>query len=179
MNRFLLPAFVMSAIGAMPVAWAQTSSPPAPGFVTGAHPPESFATPAEKPAPAFIPSDELPMRSIAKGLPNMGPMVVDHLDEFLDFFKAKLAVSDGQMKEWNDFADAMHASARLRQDFGDGGSDRIATIPEWSDFVERIAALKLEELRQFTNAILPLYKVLSPEQRRIADELLIGNTVRK
>jgi cell pole-organizing protein PopZ len=89
----------------------------------------------------------------------------------LAFFRAELRITDGQIPQWNAFADAVRAqSDRLRQAMG--GTTGPGTAPQQME--RRIALLSahLEAMRAVSAAATPFYAALSGEQRRTADELI-------
>ncbi len=97
------------------------------------------------------------------------------IEGHLAFFRAELRITDGQISQWNAFADAVRAqSDRLRQAMQQamGSSTGPGTAPEQME--RRIALLSahLEAIRAVSAAATPLYAALSEEQRRTADELM-------
>jgi hypothetical protein len=93
----------------------------------------------------------------------------------LAFFRAELRIIDGQVPQWNAFADAVRAqSDKLRQAMQQamGGTTSPGTAPQQME--RRIALLSahLEAMRAVSAAATPFYAALSEEQRRTADELM-------
>jgi hypothetical protein len=104
----------------------------------------------------------------------MGP---GHVEGRLAFIKAELKIIDAQMPQWNVFADAVRANAaavtdmyrsmKFRQPSGTNLPERLAN--------EEVAvSAHLAALKKIREAVNNLYGVLSPEQRKIADGIVIG-----
>ena len=109
------------------------------------------------------------------GMGMMGAMA-RHVEGRLAFLKTELKITDAQLPLWNAVADAMRANAKTMGDMAGGmmGSSQAATLPDKLATREKIMTAHLEALRKFKAAADPLYAALSDEQKKTADELLIG-----
>ncbi len=97
------------------------------------------------------------------------------IEGHLAFFRAELRITDGQIPQWNAFADAVRAqSDRLRQAMQQamGSSTGPGTAPEQMERRIALVSAHLEAMRAVSAAATPFYTALSEEQRRTADELM-------
>ena len=109
------------------------------------------------------------------GIAMMGAMA-RHVEGRLAFLKAELKITDAQLPLWNAVADAMRANAKSMGDTAGGmmGGSQTARLPDKLAMREKMMTAHLEALRKFKAAADPLYAALSDEQKKTADELLIG-----
>jgi len=109
------------------------------------------------------------------GMSMMGAMA-RHVEGRLAFLKTELKITDAQLPLWNPLADAMRANAKTMGDMAGGmmGGSQTATLPDKLAMREKMMTAHLEALRKFKAAVDPLYAALSDEQKKTADELLIG-----
>jgi len=109
------------------------------------------------------------------GMSMMGAMA-RHVEGRLAFLKTELKITDAQLPLWNALADAMRANAKTMGDMAGGmmGGSQTATLPDKLAMREKMMTAHLEALRKFKAAVDPLYAALSDEQKKTADELLIG-----
>jgi len=109
------------------------------------------------------------------GMSMMGAMA-RHVEGRLAFLKTELKITDAQLPLWNSVADAMRANAKSIGDMPGGvmGGSQTATLPDKLAMREKMMTAHLEALRKFKAAVDPLYTALSDEQKKTADELLIG-----
>jgi hypothetical protein len=101
-----------------------------------------------------------------------GMMPLRHVEGQIAFYKAELRITDSQAPQWNAFADVMRGQAATGQAQGPSQS-ATASVP---DMIEhRIAALsaRVEAMKTMLAAFKPLYAVLSDDQRKTADALLL------
>lgn len=119
-------------------------------------------------------------RDAPMSMMSMAGMMDDHIEGRLAFFKAELQITDAQMPQWNAFADAMRANAKrmaeMHHTMTQGGTMHAmsASTPERLDRMEMMMSAHLESLRTAKAAFRPLYAVLSDEQKKKADALLMG-----
>ena len=108
-------------------------------------------------------------------MPMMGAMA-RHVEGRLAFLKTELQITDAQLPLWNAVADAMRANAKTMGDMAGGmmGGSQTAKLPERLAMREKMMTAHLEALRKFKAAADPLYAALSDEQKKTADELLMG-----
>ncbi len=119
-----------------------------------------------------------PMRAMM-GQYGMGAMgiMTGHVEGRLAFLKTELKITDAQLPLWNAVADAIRANAKTMGAMMSGGmmaSRQTSPLPDKLALREKMMSTHLEALRKFTAAVDPLYAVLSPEQKKTADQLLIG-----
>jgi hypothetical protein len=105
----------------------------------------------------------------------MMSMMTDHIEGRLAFLKAELKISEAQLPQWKDFADAVHASAKSMSGMPASMMEaRALPLPQRIDATEKGMALRLDALHKIGVAVGPLYASLSPEQKRIADSLMVS-----
>lgn len=107
----------------------------------------------------------------------MGDMPLKHVEGRLAFLKAELKITAAQEPQWTRFADAVRGTAKN----GDAtkpammqGGMKPSTTSERLAQTEKMLTARLETVRALKTAVDPLYASLSDEQKKVADELLIG-----
>ena len=124
-------------------------------------------------------ASEMPMMGMMRtimGQDGMG-MMSGHAEGRVAFLKAELKITDAQLPLWNAVADAIRANAKGMSEMMSGmmgRSQSTATLPEKLASREKMMTAHLEALRKFKAAVDPLYAALGDEQKKTADELLIG-----
>jgi hypothetical protein len=173
-SRGLLAAAVaLTATGAL----AQTSAtPPA---ETGTPPPTTQGMPV-----SGMPMG--PMPGASGGTPMMGMMqmmmgqdgMVGHIEGRIAFLKAELKITDAQQPLWNAVADTIRSTAKDM-----GGMVNCMSMMQSSDALpdklaarEKAITAHLDALRKLKIAVEPLYAALSDDQKKTADQLMIGST---
>jgi len=126
----------------------------------------------------------MPMRDMmrmmmgADGMPDMRTMaaMAGHVEGRLAFLKTELKITDAQLPLWDAVADVIRANARSMGSMAEGmmGSTQTAALPDRLAAREKMMSAHLEVLRKFKAAIDPLYAAFSDEQKKTADELLMG-----
>jgi len=127
---------------------------------------------------------EMPMMNMTRmmmgedgmsGMPMMAAMA-RHVEGRLAFLKTELKITDAQLPLWNAVADAIRANAKDMGAMAEGmmGSAQAATLPDKLAAREKMLATRLEALRKLKAAVDPLYAALSDEQKKTADELIMG-----
>ncbi len=108
------------------------------------------------------------------GMPMMAAMV-GHVEGRLAFLKTELKITEAQLPLWNAVVEAIRANAKGMGAMSDGmmGSTQT-TLPDKLAMREKMMTAHLEGLRRFKTAVGPLYAALSDEQKKTADELLMG-----
>jgi len=123
-------------------------------------------------------SGGMPMMAMMMGQDGMGgmSMMAGHVEGRLAFLKTELKITDAQLPLWNGVADAIRASAKSVSEMSGPmmGGMHTGTLPEKLAAREKMMTAHLEALRKFKAAVDPLYAALSDEQKKTADELLIG-----
>lgn len=93
--------------------------------------------------------------------------------EWMDYVREELDIQPGQEKAWNAFADAVKERAAMpRERFRSDADDPLdRQIEHLEQRIERTQAY-LKQVRNIKAARDALFKVLTDDQRRTADELL-------
>ena len=111
----------------------------------------------------------------------MGMMVGDagagHIEGRLAFIKAELKITDAQSAQWAVFADAERAIAKSMSDMRQSMMSRRTapkTLPERLALAQKAMAAHLDGLNKTAAALDRLYDTLSADQKKIADEIIIG-----
>ena len=106
----------------------------------------------------------------------MGMMgMAQHVEGRIAFLRTELKITDGQLPQWNAFAEALRANARrMTEMHGMMGQGASPSAPERLERMEKMMAGMLEAVRSTKAALTPLYAVLSDEQKKTADTLLQG-----
>ena len=143
-------------------------TPPATGMQSQGMPGGAMAGPGGMPM--------IGMMRMMMGPDGMG-MMAGHVEGRLAFLKTELKITDAQLPLWNAVADAIRANAKSMSEMMSGGmmgSSQTATLPEKLALREKMMTAHLEALRKFKAAVDPLYAALSTEQKKTADELVMG-----
>ena len=121
------------------------------------------------------------MMRMMMGQDGMGGMrmmaaMAGHVEGRLAFLKTELKITDAQLSLWNVVADAIRANAKGMGDMSGGmmGASQAATLPDKLAMREKMMTAHLDALHRLKAAVDPLYAALSDEQKKTADELLIG-----
>jgi hypothetical protein len=103
-------------------------------------------------------------------------MMAEHVEGRLAFLKTELKITEVQLPLWDAVADAIRANAKGMSAMSEGmmGSTQATALPDKLALREKTMTAHLEALRKFKAAVDPIYGALSPEQKKTADELLIG-----
>ena len=131
--------------------------------------------------PGGMAGGDMPMMGMMRmmmgrdGMAMMGAMA-RHVEGRLAFLKTELKITDAQLPLWDAVADAMRANSKIMSDMAGGmmGGSQTATLPDKLAIREKMMTAHLEALRKFKAAVDLLYAALSDEQKKTADELLIG-----
>ena len=123
--------------------------------------------------------DTAPGAGMPQGMPGGAggmPMMAGHVEGRLAYLKTELKITDAQLPLWNAVADAVRVSAKSMGAMSEGmmGSTQASTLPDKLAFREKMMTAHLDALHRFKAAVEPLYAVLSEEQKKTADELLMG-----
>jgi hypothetical protein len=162
-RKALLVAAILAASANTVLAQTTTSSPAATG------------TPAAQGMP-------MPGERQMGGMPMMGMMqmmgnMADHVEGRIAFLKTELKITDAQQPLWNAVGDAMRANAKdmaAMMPVMQSMMQPSGTLPEKLDGREKAMTAHLEALRKLKAAIDPLYAALSDEQKKTADQLMVG-----
>lgn len=141
-------------------------------------------------APGAMAGSGMPMMQMMPGGPGMAmggpgatrgaagsagePMMFKHVDGILAFYKAELRITEAQTPQWNTFADAARAGAKaMRETLQRVSTQQAAqTMPEQIDRRLALLTMQIEPAKTMSSAAKALYAVLTPEQRKLADEFM-------
>jgi hypothetical protein len=112
------------------------------------------------------------MRMGQEGMGGMA-MMAGHVEGRLAFLKTELKITEAQLPLWNGVADAIRANAKNMAAMS-GGMSQAEALPDKLARREKMMAAHLDALRRFRAAVDPLYAALDPDQKKTADQLLIG-----
>ena len=103
----------------------------------------------------------------------IGMLSAPHIEAWLAYGKAALAISDVQLPQWNTFADAARNSLRaLRENYDQiVRSGKMASATDQADLRIKILTARIEAEKTMAAARKALYAVLSDVQRKFANEL--------
>ena len=102
-----------------------------------------------------------------------GMMAADHVEGRIAYQKAELAITDAQLREWNAVAAVLRLNAKIMQD----GMARMAkdgmptAAPARSEMMIMMMSERLEGMKKLGEANKALYTVLTPDQRKTADDM--------
>jgi hypothetical protein len=110
----------------------------------------------------------------------MGQGMAGHVEGRIAFLKTELKITDAQLPLWNAVADAIRAAPKDMAQMQCMSSmqsmmeQQSSTLPEKLAAREKTMTAHLEAFRKFKAAVEPLYPALSDEQKKTADQLLLG-----
>jgi len=109
------------------------------------------------------------------GMPMMAAMA-GHVEGRVAFLKTELKITEAQLPLWNAVAEAIRANAKGMGDMSGGmmGASQATTLPDKLAMREKMMTAHLEALHRLKAPVEPLYAALSDEQKKTADELLMG-----
>jgi hypothetical protein len=104
------------------------------------------------------------------------PMMAKHIEGRLAFLKTELKIIDAQLPLWNAFAQAMrdNASTMHAMPHPIMRMNNAATLPDKLAADETMLTAHLEAVRKLKAAADPLYAALSADQKKTADEIMLG-----
>ena len=102
--------------------------------------------------------------------------MLDRVEGRLAFLKTELKITDAQLPAWNQFADAIRSAAKQRDErlktiFE--REDAAKTLPERVEAHEQFMVARLDQIKQIKAAVNNLYSVLSEDQKKEADEVVM------
>ncbi len=165
---------VATLFGSAAMANAQTADG------TGAHHPDTSVRGMMSGAPAAAvgPSSGVmgetgmgEMMSAMRGMKSM--MAGDHVEGRIAYQKAELAITDAQLPQWTAVADVLRQNAKVMQDgMAKMAKDGMPTAaPARSDMMVTMMSERLEGTKKLGVANKALYAVLTPDQRKTADDI--------
>jgi len=115
------------------------------------------------------------------GTPMLGMMgqngMAGHVEGRIAFLKTELKITDAQQPLWNPVADAIRANAKDMAEVMPMMRSTMqpsSTLPDKLAAREKVMTAHLEALRKLKAAVEPLYAALSDDQKKTADQLMIG-----
>jgi hypothetical protein len=99
-------------------------------------------------------------------------MMAEHVEGRIAFLKAELKITDAQLPQWNALADAMRHNAHMMGPMMGMGQD--GSLPDKLAAREKQLDGQLDAIRKLKAAADPLYTVLSGEQKKTADEIMVS-----
>ena len=119
------------------------------------------------------PAGMMPMMNMMMG----AQAGADHIEGRLAFIKAELKITDAQAQQWNAFADAVRGNvgsmAEMRKSMM-GAQGAPATLPERLAREDNLATAHLAALKKTEEAVARLYAVLTDDQKKVADTIVLG-----
>ena len=98
--------------------------------------------------------------------------MAQHLEGRMASVRTKLKLTDEQMPQWNAFADAMRNNARRMIEMHAKMAPAASlSAPDHLDRMEKMTAGMMAAAQSTKAAFMPLYSVLSAEQKKVADTL--------
>jgi LTXXQ motif family protein len=107
----------------------------------------------------------------------MGGMPLKHVEGRLAFLKTELKITPAQEPQWSKFADTVRSTVKKAEGAMPPmmqGSAQAPSAPDLLGRYEKTLTSRLETVRALKGAFDPLYSSLSDEQKKAADELLMG-----
>jgi hypothetical protein len=103
-------------------------------------------------------------------------MMAEHVEGRIAFIKAELKITDAQLPQWNAFAQAMRDNSAAMHDMMTPamGMGAEGTLPDKIAAREKRLGARLEAVRKLKAAADPLYAVLSADQKKAADDVMIS-----
>lgn len=119
------------------------------------------------------PAGMMPMMNMMMGAQSG----VEHIEGRLAFIKAELKITDTQAQQWNAFAEAVRGNAgsmaEMRKSMM-GSQGAPATLPERLAREDKLVAAHLAALKKTEEAVAQLYGVLTDDQKKVADTIVVG-----
>jgi hypothetical protein len=106
----------------------------------------------------------------------MAMMRGQHVEGHIAYLKAELGITEAQLPQWNAFADAMREGAKSMQTAmaANMGAGVPAAAPTRSDAMIAMMTVRLDSMKKTSDAGKALYAVLTDEQKKSADELMMS-----
>ena len=118
------------------------------------------------------PAGMMPMMNMMTGMQSGA----EHIEGRLAFIKAELKITDAQTPQWNVFAEAVRRNAgsmaEMRKSMGGQGAP--ATLLERLAREDKMVAAHLAALKNTEEAVTQLYGVLTDDQKKVADTIVVG-----
>jgi hypothetical protein len=141
------------------------------------------------PGPAM--GADMMQRGMERGRPGMAgggmmdggtmPMMMgagaSHTEGRLAFIKTELKITDVQVPQWDAFADAVRANATAMIDMRQSMASQPkpgSTLPERLAMEDKVLSAHFTAFKKIREPLTKLYAVLSPEQKKVANGIVIG-----
>ena len=101
----------------------------------------------------------------------------EHVEGRLAFVKAELKIADAQTAQWNAFAEAVRSNAQSMSGMRNAMMSRDgapSTLPERLAREDKAVTAYLAGLKKIEDAVAQLYNVLSEDQKKIANSVIVG-----
>lgn len=124
--------------------------------------------------PGMMGGGMTPMMSMMEA---MGPRWgADHVEGRIAFIKTELKITDAQAPQWNAFADSVRTNAKSITEMHQSMAARQggATLPERLAQEDKVLTEQLAALKKTEDALDKLYGVLSADQKKLADGIVLG-----
>ncbi len=171
LRRPLLAALVLAAV-VLPCD-AQAQAPPSPS-----QKPSSAAPGARPASPMTMDADTVGPSAgeMMLGAPmsvRMGEMT--HIEGRLAFLKTEIMITQAQDRLWEAFAEAVRTNVKLMYQTHQSMQEATrSSLPQRLEARERALNAYLDGVRRIRAAVTPLYAALSAEQKKLADEIIVG-----
>lgn len=106
--------------------------------------------------------------------------MLDRVDGRLAFMKAELKITDEQKQAWDEFAEAVKSTAETHNDMMASTMEEMQSgaffdksLPDRLTLQETHMEARLEEIRTVKAATEKLYAVLSDDQKKVADDIVL------
>ena len=174
-----LPTSVIALIAAVAIApaFGQAVKPAGPEHDTHGQAAGTSPTPKAGMGGMMGGADMGRMMAMMHGGGMMADMPMRHVEGRLAFLRTELKITDAQATQWNAFAEAVRGVAKNSQGMMQpmmGGMTQQSSAPEAMARTEAALVTRLGAIRAVKAAFDPLYGVLAPEQKKVADEIIIG-----
>ena len=119
------------------------------------------------------PAGMMPMMNMMMGMQSGA----EHVEGRLAFIKAELKITDAQAQPWNAFADAVRSNigsmAEMRKSMmaAQGG---VSTLPDRLALEDKLVTAHLAALKKTEEALGQLYRMLTDDQKKVADTIVLG-----
>jgi len=127
-------------------------------------------------APGMGMSGQMPTMGMMQTMMNGMQMMARHVEGRIAFLKTELKITDSQLPQWNAFAQAMRDNGAAMQGMQGMmmGMSQDGKFPDKLAAQEKMLSDRLEAIRKLKAAADPLYAVLSDDQKKTADELMVS-----
>ncbi len=105
--------------------------------------------------------------------------MLDRVEGRLAFIKTELKITEAQTPAWNHLAEAIRTAAKnhnTRMRAVLSRQESAKTLPDRLDAHEQLLSARLDETKQIKGSLNALYAVLSDEQKKEADDVVLPMT---